>query len=162
MIFEPIRTESRRDITEAVRDGSKSTKRPPPASSPPDAVDATPRHATRRAGTTRCRPSTCRRRTRTTNGGACSSPSTARGRASRPCPASPSPSPVCSSSRRGSRLCGNQIYGAFVLNQRVVLHAIFMISARWRGGSQSHLEGRGDLDAVQIHSKSNIKPPTSS
>ena len=27
-------------------------------------------------------------------------------------------------------LCGNQIYGAFVLNRRVDLHAIFMIPAR--------------------------------
>ena len=34
-------------------------------------------------------------------------------------------------------LCGNQIYGAFVLNNRVDLHAIFMIPARWRGGVDS-------------------------
>ena len=30
-------------------------------------------------------------------------------------------------------LCGNQIYGAFVLNRRVDLHAIDATPARWRG-----------------------------
>ena len=30
--------------------------------------------------------------------------------------------------------------------------------ARRRGGSQIHLEGRGDLDAVRIHSNSTKKP----
>ena len=30
-------------------------------------------------------------------------------------------------------LCGNQIYGAFVLNRRVDLHAIDAAPARWRG-----------------------------
>ena len=30
-------------------------------------------------------------------------------------------------------LCGNQIYGAFVLNSRVDLHAIDATPARWRG-----------------------------
>ena len=32
-----------------------------------------------------------------------------------------------------------KFYGAFVLNLRVVLHAIFMISARWRGDAGSSL-----------------------
>ena len=31
-------------------------------------------------------------------------------------------------------LCGNQIYGAFVLNSCVDLHAIDATPARWRGG----------------------------
>ena len=37
-------------------------------------------------------------------------------------------------------LCGNQIYGAFVLNRRVVLYAIDATPARWRGdaGSSPH------------------------
>ena len=39
--FEAVRTASRRDGPDAVRDGSKSTKRPPTACSPPDAIDAT-------------------------------------------------------------------------------------------------------------------------
>ena len=35
-------------------------------------------------------------------------------------------------------LCGNQIfYGAFVLNRRVVLHAIDAMPARWRGDADS-------------------------
>ena len=34
-------------------------------------------------------------------------------------------------------LCGNQIYGAFVLNRRVDLHAIDATPARWRGGAGS-------------------------
>ena len=54
----------------------------------------------------------------------------------------------------------SKFHGAFVLNQRVDLHAIFMIPARWRGGSQSHLEGRGDLDAVRTASSAKKKPPT--
>ena len=39
-------------------------------------------------------------------------------------------------------LCGNQIYGAFVLHRRVDLHAIDATSARWRGGvNSSPLDG---------------------
>ena len=39
---------------------------------------------------------------------------------------------------RGLRyLCGNQIYGAFVLNRRVDLHAIDAMPARWRGDDGS-------------------------
>ena len=34
-------------------------------------------------------------------------------------------------------LCGNQIYGAFVLNRRVDLHAIDATPARWRGDDAS-------------------------
>jgi len=34
-------------------------------------------------------------------------------------------------------LCGNQIYGAFVLNRRVDLHAIDAMPARWRGDDGS-------------------------
>ena len=34
-------------------------------------------------------------------------------------------------------LCGNQFYGAFVLNHRVVLHAIDVTPARWRGSAGS-------------------------
>ena len=34
----------------------------------------------------------------------------------------------------GHKLCGNQIYVAFVLNSRVDLHAIDATPARWRGG----------------------------
>ena len=34
-------------------------------------------------------------------------------------------------------LCGNQVYGAFVLNRRFELHAIDATSARWRGGAGS-------------------------
>ena len=33
----------------------------------------------------------------------------------------------------GDDLCGNQTYGAFVLNRRVDLHAIDATPARWRG-----------------------------
>ena len=40
------------------------------------------------------------------------------------------------------RLCGNQIYGAFVLNRRVDLHAIDATPARWRGDvGSSPLDG---------------------
>ena len=40
------------------------------------------------------------------------------------------------------KLCGNQIYGAFVLNRRVDLHAIDATPARWRGGvGSSPLDG---------------------
>ena len=39
--------------------------------------------------------------------------------------------------RSGTRLCGNRIYGAFVLNRRVDLHAIDATSARWRGDAGS-------------------------
>ena len=35
------------------------------------------------------------------------------------------------------RLCGNQIYGTFVLNRRVDLHAIDATPARWRGDAGS-------------------------
>ena len=39
-------------------------------------------------------------------------------------------------------LCGNQIYGAFVLNRRVDLHAIDATPARWRGDvGSSPLDG---------------------
>ena len=39
-------------------------------------------------------------------------------------------------------LCGNKIYGAFVLNRRVDLHAIDATPARWRGGvGSSPLDG---------------------
>ena len=39
-------------------------------------------------------------------------------------------------------LCGNQIYGAFVLNRRVNLHAIDATAARWRGDvGSSPLDG---------------------
>ena len=41
-----------------------------------------------------------------------------------------------------ARLCGNQIYGAFVLNSRVDLNAIDATPARWRGGvGSSPLDG---------------------
>ena len=33
-----------------------------------------------------------------------------------------------------------------------------VLSARWRGGSHIHLEGRGDLDAVRTASNSTKKP----
>ena len=43
-----------------------------------------------------------------------------------------------------SELCGNQIYGAVVLDRRVVLHAIDATPARWRGGAgSSPLDGAG-------------------
>ena len=43
---------------------------------------------------------------------------------------------------RGPGLCGNQIYGAFVLNRRVDLHAIDATPARWRGDvGSSPLDG---------------------
>ena len=48
---EAVRTASRRDGPDAVRDGSKSTKRPPTASSPPDAIDATRKKINRRRNT---------------------------------------------------------------------------------------------------------------
>ena len=51
--FEAIRTESRRDGPDAVRDGSKSTKRPPTACSPPYAIDAT-RKKINRSRNTQC------------------------------------------------------------------------------------------------------------
>ena len=38
---------------------------------------------------------------------------------------------------RCAELCGNQIYGAFVLNRRVDLHAIDATPARWRGDDGS-------------------------
>ena len=39
-------------------------------------------------------------------------------------------------------LCGNQIYGAFVLNRRVDLHAIEQVSRRWLGDvGSSPLDG---------------------
>ena len=42
----------------------------------------------------------------------------------------------------GLDLCGNQIYGAFVLNRRVDLHAIDATPVRWRGGvGSSPLDG---------------------
>ena len=42
----------------------------------------------------------------------------------------------------GMNLCGNQIYGAFVLNRRVDLHAIDATPARWRGDvGSSPLDG---------------------
>ena len=42
----------------------------------------------------------------------------------------------------GFTLCGNQIYGAFVLNCRVDLHAIDAAPARWRGDvGSSPLDG---------------------
>ena len=42
----------------------------------------------------------------------------------------------------GEDLCGNQIYGAFVLNSRVDLHAIDATPARWRGDvGSSPLDG---------------------
>ena len=42
----------------------------------------------------------------------------------------------------GPRLCGNQIYGAFVLNRRVDLHAIDATPARWRADvGSSPLDG---------------------
>ena len=50
-----------------------------------------------------------------------------------PLPVSPKAPMECASSRY-KYLCGNQIYGAFVLNRRVHLHAIDATSARWRGG----------------------------
>ena len=37
----------------------------------------------------------------------------------------------------GVILCGNQIYGAFVLNRRVDLHAIDATPVRWRGDAGS-------------------------
>ena len=52
-IRDSVRTASRRDGPDAVRDGSKSTKRPPTTSSPPDAVDATPKKINRRRNTRR-------------------------------------------------------------------------------------------------------------
>ncbi len=40
--------------------------------------------------------------------------------------------------KMGGNLCGNQnFYGAFVLNHRVVLHAIDATPARWRGDAGS-------------------------
>ena len=43
---------------------------------------------------------------------------------------------------KGEFLCGNQIYGAFVLNRRVDLHAIDATPARWRGDvGSSPLDG---------------------
>ena len=48
--FGADRTESRHDGPDAVRDGSKSTKRPPTACSPPDAIDATRKKINRRRG----------------------------------------------------------------------------------------------------------------
>ena len=39
--------------------------------------------------------------------------------------------------KNGVILCGNQIYGAFVLNLRVDLHAIDATPARWRGDAGS-------------------------
>ena len=43
---------------------------------------------------------------------------------------------------RCAELCGNQIYGAFVLNRRVDLHAIDATPARWRGDvGSSPLDG---------------------
>ena len=39
-------------------------------------------------------------------------------------------------------LCGNQIYGALVLNRRVDLHAIDATPARWRGDAGSSLLDR--------------------
>jgi hypothetical protein len=42
----------------------------------------------------------------------------------------------------GRGLCGNQIYGAFILNRRVDLHAIDATPARWRGDvGSSPLDG---------------------
>jgi hypothetical protein len=42
----------------------------------------------------------------------------------------------------GGGLCGNQIYGAFVLNRRVIIHAIDATLARRRGdGGSSPLDG---------------------
>ena len=42
----------------------------------------------------------------------------------------------------GMNLCGNQIYGTFVLNRRVDLHAIDATPARWRGDvGSSPLDG---------------------
>ena len=42
----------------------------------------------------------------------------------------------------GEDLCGNRIYGAFVLNRRVDLHAIDATPARWRGDvGSSPLDG---------------------
>ena len=51
-----------------------------------------------------------------------------------------------SGARTGRRLCGNQNFtaGAFVLNRRVVLHAIDATFARWRGGV-----GLSPLDGAQ-------------
>ena len=48
----------------------------------------------------------------------------------------------------GLRLCGNQIYGAFVLNLRVDLHAIDATPARWRGDTKVEMVG------VTLHSTS--------
>ena len=48
-------------------------------------------------------------------------------------------------------LCGNQIYGAFVLNRRVDLHAIDATPARWRGDDgSSPLDGAPDT-LVDFH-----------
>ena len=82
---------------------------------------------------------------------------------SAPAAATPKECSARTSSGARARTCVEiKIYGAFVLNQRVVLHAIFMIPARRRGGSQSHLEGRGDLDAVRIGPNFDQRPPIAS
>jgi len=46
-------------------------------------------------------------------------------------------------------LCGNQIYGAFVLNRRVGLHAIDATPARWRGD-----DGSSPLDGASAATSS--------
>ena len=46
-------------------------------------------------------------------------------------------------------LCGNQIYGAFVLNRRVDLHAIDATPARWRGD-----DGSSPLDGASAATSS--------
>ena len=47
-------------------------------------------------------------------------------------------------------LCGNQIYGAFVLSRRVDLHAIDATLARWRGDvGSSPLDGASTAASSQ-------------
>ena len=47
----------------------------------------------------------------------------------------------------GAALCGNQIYGAFVLNHRVTLHAIDATPARRRGDVTARRSQRGHVIA---------------
>ena len=63
--------------------------------------------------------------------------------------------PALDADGRRDGLCGNQIYGAFVLNHRVDLHAIDATPARWRGGvGSSPLDGASAPDAlVDFHTE---------
>ena len=55
----------------------------------------------------------------------------------------------------GPHLCGNQIYGAFVLNRRVDLYAIEQVSRRWRGDV-----GSSPLDGASAATSSPSAPDT--